>query len=141
MSLLDTLKALDPLDDLVWTDDGLPAIDAVRIASGDSKVTRKMINDVALGLTRTNVLEYVPLSKAVDEVVEPATVEIIEEVSNEESDRLAQERASVIGFLQTATEQRLSDAEKLAKLLATGLTISEIVRLVTKRNLKNVRVA
>jgi hypothetical protein len=125
----------------MWTDDGLPAIDAVRIVTGDSKVTRKMINDVALGLTRINVLEYVPLSKAANEVAEPIVVEATEEVSSEEADRLAQERASVIGFLQTATEQRLSDAEKLDKLLATGLTVSEIVRLVTKRNLKNVRVA
>lgn len=139
MSLLDTIKAFDPLDDSLWTDDGLPVIDAVKAATGDAKITRKTINDVALGLTRTNVVDYVPLTKAND--VTPAVQAEVVVENQVEDDRIAQERASVLGFLQTATEQRLSNAEKLAKLQATGLSISEIARLVTKRNLKNVRVA
>ena len=78
MSLLDTLKALDPADDSLWTDDGLPALDAVKTLTGDTKISRKAINDVALGLTRANVLEYVaPPTQATPEaaVVEQPVVE------------------------------------------------------------------
>ena len=57
--LLNVLKSLDPLDDTAWTDDGLPALDAVKAITGDAKITRKSINDVALGLTRSNVGEYI----------------------------------------------------------------------------------
>jgi hypothetical protein len=137
MNLLETLKALDPTDDSLWTDDGLPALDAVKAITGDKKLTRQALNDIALGLTRTNVAEYTPLTKATD--VQPE--EVIVEETVELDDRIAREREAVAGFLQTATEQRLSDAEKLAKLQATGLSMAEIIRLVTKRNLKNVRVA
>jgi hypothetical protein len=137
MNLLETLKALDPTDDSLWTDDGLPALDAVKAITGDKKLTRQALNDIALGLTRTNVAEYTPLTKGAD--VQPE--EVIVEETVELDDRIAREREAVAGFLQTATEQRLSDAEKLAKLQATGLSMAEIIRLVTKRNLKNVRVA
>ena len=75
MSLLDTLKALDPLDDTLWTDDGLPALDAVKTLSGDARLTRSAINKVALGLTRTNVAEYTAAPEpAVEAVVEEAAV-------------------------------------------------------------------
>jgi len=80
MSLLDTLKGFSPEDDSLWTDDGLPSIDAVKAATGDKKVTRDAINKAALGLTRTNVAEYVapPETNVVEEVVAQPTVTVEE---------------------------------------------------------------
>jgi hypothetical protein len=81
MSLLDVLKGLDPLDDTLWTEDGLPVIDVVRAIANDPKITRIGINKVALGLTRSNVKEYTTApqvdSPVAETVVATSTVEAV----------------------------------------------------------------
>ena len=74
MDLLAVLKTLDPTNDSLWTDDGLPALDAVKAATGDSKITRSALNKVALGLTRDNVATYEPPTKAEESEVSSDTV-------------------------------------------------------------------
>jgi ribosomal silencing factor RsfS len=64
VDLLSVLKSLDPFDETVWTDDGLPALDAVKALVGDSELTRDDINKVALGLLRDNVATYTTPPKA-----------------------------------------------------------------------------
>jgi ribosomal silencing factor RsfS len=64
VDLLSVLKSLDPFDETVWTDDGLPALDAVKALVGDSELTREDINKVALGLLRDNVATYTTPPKA-----------------------------------------------------------------------------
>lgn len=64
VDLLSVLKSLDPFDETVWTDDGLPALDAVKALVGDSELTRDDINKVALGLLRDNVATYTAPPKA-----------------------------------------------------------------------------
>jgi ribosomal silencing factor RsfS len=73
VDLLSVLKSLDPFDETVWTDDGLPALDAVKALVGDSELTRDDINKVALGLLRDNVATYTTppkVSKKQKEVIE-----------------------------------------------------------------------
>jgi polyribonucleotide nucleotidyltransferase len=75
--LLDVLKALDPNDATLWTDDGLPMLDAVKALTGDSKLTRSALNKVALGLTRDTVATYTtaPVDASVATVEEVIVVE------------------------------------------------------------------
>lgn len=84
MNLLDILKDLDPLDDTLWTDDGLPVIDIVRALANDTKITRGSINRVALGLTRDTVTEYTSSPQAAvpveEDVVSVDVVDTLEVV-------------------------------------------------------------
>ena len=64
VDLLSVLKSLDPFDETVWTDDGLPALDAVKALAGNPELTREDINKVALGLLRDNVATYTAPPKA-----------------------------------------------------------------------------
>ena len=41
VDLLSVLKSLDPFDETVWTDDGLPALDAVKALAGNPELTRE----------------------------------------------------------------------------------------------------
>lgn len=78
MDLLEALKSLDVTDDSLWTDEGLPTIDATKAASGLTKVTRSLINEVALGLTRQNAKDFVPLN------AEPVAESVTETVADVE---------------------------------------------------------
>lgn len=78
VDLLSVLKSLDPFDETVWTDDGLPALDAVKALVGDSELTRDDINKVALGLLRDNVATYTAPPKA-----SKKQKEVVEEIAPE----------------------------------------------------------
>lgn len=167
--LLTVLKTLDPTDDTLWTDDGLPALDAVKTLAGDAKVTRAAINKVALGLTRENVTTYEAPSAATEPEVAPEpVVEVVPEVTQDElqvelekvrtelfakveaknaleaeivqlnqkyssleakvkpvDDSIANAEA-LAGYAAAAQAEREARAEKMQKLLDSGLTMKEI---------------
>lgn len=99
--MLELLKTLDPADDTLWTDDGLPSLSAVQTLVGDATITRDDINKVALGLVRSNVTEYtVPAKKvakkAKEEVEEtPVVAEVIETPQTELEDSIVKLRAEL----------------------------------------------
>lgn len=80
--LLEVLKGLNPDDNSVWTEDGLPSLEAVRLLTKRS-VTRAEINKVALGLTRTTVTGFVPVEKEVVSTVTTAIEEVVTKSSQE----------------------------------------------------------
>ena len=109
--LLDVLKSLDPNDDSLWTDDGLPALDAVKALSGDKKLTRQALNDVALGLTRTTVASYdTPPAKAVTEV----TVETKVEEALSQDDVKAELELALAAIEEARTKASSTEAELFA---------------------------
>lgn len=168
--LLTVLKTLDPADDTLWTDDGLPALDAVKSLTGDAKVTRAAINKVALGLTRDNVTTYEAPQEAVvePEVAKEPVVEVVPEITQDElqvqldkvrtelfakveaknaleseilqlnqqystleakvkpiDDSIANAEA-LAGYAAAAQAEREARAEKMQKLLESGLSMKEI---------------
>jgi hypothetical protein len=121
MSLLDTLKTLDPTDDSLWTDDGLPALDAVKTITGDKKLTRQSVNDVALGLTRSNVTEYVAApTPAVAEEVTIAT-EVIEEPVD------TSYRAAILHYQESQRIQNELKQSKAKALRDAGFTVEDVL--------------
>lgn len=50
-----TIRALDPEDDSLWTQDGLPRIDVVAKAAGMSGLTRSDLNGAGSGLDRESL--------------------------------------------------------------------------------------
>ena len=54
MTIAQALAQLDPANDLHWTADGLPRMDAVAELVGDASITRKMVTDAAPELTRAS---------------------------------------------------------------------------------------
>lgn len=119
MSLLDSLKTLDPLDDTLWTDDGLPTIEAAKVISGDKKLTREAINKVALGLTRSNVTEYdVSFSSWVEDEVKEVAPIVEKSVALNDVDALL----AKIDVLQKTI------ADKTAARHAIELEVSELAK-------------
>jgi DNA-binding transcriptional MerR regulator len=114
-NLLDTLKTLDPTDDSLWTDDGLPALDAVKAVTGLDKVTRANINKVALGLTRSNVVDYVAPESAdkEEEIVETQVVEVNQDILGNEIDVLRNELAQLNDAKKALEEQIAAKANQL----------------------------
>jgi hypothetical protein len=120
MSLLETLKTLDPADDSLWTDDGLPALDAVKAITGDKKLTRQSVNDVALGLTRSNVTSYEAAPVSATRVEEKPVEPIVEAVDNSY-------HAAVLLYQES---QRIKAEQKQAKAQAlreAGFTVEDVL--------------
>jgi hypothetical protein len=141
MSLLDTLKGFSPEDDSLWTDDGLPSIDAVKAATGDKKVTRDAINKAALGLTRTNVAEYVapPEANVAEEVVAQPTVTVEEApVALEGVAALLAEIEAVRATI-AAKQATASDIAKEVAALTVQLNVLELKIPVRELYLENER--
>jgi hypothetical protein len=141
MSLLDTLKGFSPEDDSLWTDDGLPSIDAVKAATGDKKVTREAINKAALGLTRTNVAEYVapPEANVVEVVAAQPTVTVEEApVALEGVAALLAEIEAVRATI-AAKQATASDIAKEVAALTVQLNVLELKIPVRELYLENER--
>ncbi len=51
-AIAEAVKSLDPSDDLLWTDDGSPMIDAMQKLCNDTSLTRAQINDALPGWDR-----------------------------------------------------------------------------------------
>lgn len=62
------VAALNPEDDTHWTEDGLPAIEAVAELLGDGSATRETIEGVAAGFTREHAL--VPVEEDAEQTQE-----------------------------------------------------------------------
>lgn len=112
--LLETLKALDPTDDSLWTDDGLPSLAAVQELVG-SDVTREAINEVAAGLTRITVTDYVaPIKKSKKAKVEEPVV--AEPVVEEPQDELVTKVAALRETISTKLEAKVQLEKELVEL-------------------------
>ena len=133
MSLLDSLKTLDPTDDSLWTEDGLPTIEAAKAVSGLTKLTRSQINEVALGLTRANVTEFTTAPVvATEEVVTEAVVETVvtfdegsyDAVNAELTAMLRQKEEFDAKLKELTNKQAVMSVE--ANKQQTGLTADEL---------------
>lgn len=141
MSLLDTLKGFSPEDESLWTDDGLPSIDAVKAATGDKKVTRDAINKAALGLTRTNVAEYIapPEANVVEEVVAQPTVTVEEAPVALEGVAALLAEIEAVRAIIVAKQAAASDIAKEVAALTVQLNALELKIPVRELYLENER--
>lgn len=72
------IKQLDITNDNHWTADGLPRIETIKFLTGNTTITRDVIEAALPGFKRQNALVEVPVAETVSVVTEPV-VEVIAE--------------------------------------------------------------
>jgi hypothetical protein len=114
--MLELLKTLDPTDDTLWTEDGLPSLSAVQALLGDNAITRDDINKVALGLVRANVAEYTVPAKKVKKAKDEEVVVTPEVVVEQPQDALIAKVAQVRAELSAKLELKVQLESELTQL-------------------------